>query len=69
MRQIILDTETTGLETSDGHRVIEIGCVELVDRRPSHKHFHQYLNPEREIEDGALEVHGISSDRWTTRRF
>ena len=60
MRQIILDTETTGLEISDGHRIIEIGCVELIDRRLSHKHFHQYLNPEREIEDGALEgeVHG-----------
>ena len=62
MRQIILDTETTGLETADGHRIIEIGCVELVDRRLSHKHFHQYLNPERTIEDGALEVHGISNE-------
>jgi DNA polymerase-3 subunit epsilon len=62
MRQIILDTETTGLEPSEGHRVIEIGCVELIDRRLSGKHFHQYLNPERDIEDGALEVHGISSE-------
>ena len=62
MRQIILDTETTGLETSEGHRVIEIGCVELIDRRPSGNHFHQYINPEREIEDGALEVHGISQE-------
>ena len=62
MRQIILDTETTGLEPSDGHRVIEIGCVELVDRRLSGQHFHQYLNPERDIEDGALEVHGISRE-------
>ena len=62
MRQIILDTETTGLETRDGHRVIEIGCVELIDRRLSHKHFHQYINPERQIEDGALEVHGISNE-------
>jgi DNA polymerase-3 subunit epsilon len=62
MRQIILDTETTGLEPSEGHRVIEIGCVELVDRRLSGKHFHQYINPEREIEDGALEVHGISRE-------
>jgi DNA polymerase-3 subunit epsilon len=62
MRQIILDTETTGLETSDGHRIIEIGCVEMVDRRSSHKHFHQYINPERDIEDGALEVHGISRE-------
>jgi len=62
MRQIILDTETTGLEPADGHRIIEIGCVELVDRRLSGKHFHQYLNPERDIEDGALEVHGISRE-------
>ena len=62
MRQIILDTETTGLEPSDGHRIIEIGCVELIDRRFSGNHFHQYLNPEREIEDGALEVHGISRE-------
>jgi len=62
MRQIILDTETTGLEPSDGHRVIEIGCVELIDRRLSGNHFQQYINPEREIEDGALEVHGISRE-------
>ncbi len=62
MRQIILDTETTGLETSEGHRIIEIGCLELVDRRPSQRLFHHYINPEREIEDGALEVHGISRE-------
>jgi DNA polymerase-3 subunit epsilon len=62
MRQIILDTETTGLEPAEGHRVIEIGCVELIDRRLSGQHFHQYLNPERDIEDGALEVHGISRE-------
>jgi len=62
MRQIILDTETTGLEPSDGHRIIEVGCVELIDRRPSNNHFHQYINPQRDIEDGALEVHGISSE-------
>ena len=62
MRQIILDTETTGLETADGHRIIEIGCVELIDRRPSRKHFHQYVNPERPIDDGAMEVHGISNE-------
>ena len=62
MRQIILDTETTGLETADGHRIIEIGCVEVKDRRPSQSHFHQYLNPERQIEDGAMEVHGISNE-------
>ena len=62
MRQIILDTETTGLEPEAGHRVIEIGCVELIDRRLSGRHFHQYLNPERDIEDGALEVHGITQE-------
>jgi DNA polymerase-3 subunit epsilon len=62
MRQIVLDTETTGLEPEAGHRVIEIGCVELIDRRLSGRHFHQYLNPERDIEDGALEVHGISQE-------
>lgn len=62
MRQIILDTETTGLDPADGHRVIEIGCVELIDRRLSGRHFHYYLNPQRDIEDGALEVHGISAE-------
>jgi len=62
MRQIILDTETTGLETSNGHRIIEIGCVELIDRRLSGNHFQQYINPQRESEDGALEVHGISTE-------
>jgi DNA polymerase III subunit epsilon len=60
MRQIVLDTETTGLEPELGHRVIEIGCVELVNRRPTGRIFHRYLNPEREIDDGALAVHGIS---------
>lgn len=62
MRQIVLDTETTGLEVSEGHRIIEIGAVELVDRRISGNHFHHYLDPEREIEDGALEVHGITRE-------
>jgi DNA polymerase-3 subunit epsilon len=60
MRQIVLDTETTGLEPELGHRVIEIGCVELVNRRPTGRTFHKYLNPEREIEEGALSVHGIT---------
>ena len=61
-RQIVLDTETTGLETSQGHRIIEIGGVELINRRFSGKTFHQYINPEREIDAGALEVHGISGE-------
>jgi DNA polymerase-3 subunit epsilon len=59
MRQIILDTETTGLEHAAGHRIIEIGCVELVNRRVTGRKFHRYLNPEREIDAGALAVHGI----------
>ena len=62
MRQVILDTETTGLDPQEGHRIIEIGALELVDRRLTGRHFHQYLNPERDIEDGALEVHGISRE-------
>lgn len=62
MRQIVLDTETTGLETSQGHRIIEIGGVELVDRKLTGRHFHQYINPDREIDAGALEVHGISNE-------
>lgn len=60
-RQVILDTETTGLEASQGHRIIEIGCVELVNRKLTGRHFHQYVNPDREIDAGAFEVHGISN--------
>lgn len=62
MRQIVLDTETTGLEPSQGHRVIEIGCVELLERKLTGNHYHQYINPEREVEQGALDVHGISNE-------
>jgi len=61
MRQIILDTETTGLEPSDGHRIIEIGCIELVNRRISGNTYHQYIQPDRDIDAGAREVHGISN--------
>ena len=60
MRQIVLDTETTGLELAQNHRIIEIGCIELVSRRISASEFHHYLNPERDIDAGALDVHGIS---------
>ena len=60
-RQIVLDTETTGLEPEQGHRIIEIGCVELLDRRPSGRSFHQYLQPDREIDARAVEVHGITN--------
>lgn len=62
-RQVVLDTETTGLSAVDGHRIVEIGCVELVDRRASGRTLHLYLNPEREIDEGALAVHGLSLDR------
>lgn len=62
MRQIILDTETTGLEPTRGHRIIEIGCVELVNRRLTGNHYHVYINPQREIDDGAMEVHGITNE-------
>jgi DNA polymerase-3 subunit epsilon len=61
-RKVVLDTETTGLEVESGHRVIEIGCVELIDRRPSGREFHCYLNPERAIDAGAVAVHGITDD-------
>lgn len=61
MRQIVLDTETTGLETSLDHRIIEIGAVELVGRRLTGRHYHQYIKPEREIDAGALAIHGISN--------
>jgi DNA polymerase III subunit epsilon len=60
MRQIVLDTETTGLEPSQGHRIIEIGCVEVDQRRLTGRHFHQYIKPEREIDEAAQEVHGIT---------
>ena len=62
MRQIVLDTETTGLEPGEGHRIIEIGCVEIVDRRLTGRHFHVYINPERKVDAGALEVHGLSDE-------
>lgn len=60
MRQIFLDTETTGLYPDQGHRIIEIAAVEMLNRRPTKRHFHLYINPEREIDAGAQEVHGIS---------
>lgn len=63
MRQVVLDTETTGLESKLGHRIIEVGCVELVNRRASGKIFHRYLNPDREIDYGAIAVHGITRER------
>ncbi|MBU3070092.1 DNA polymerase III subunit epsilon [Aestuariicella sp. G3-2] len=62
MRQIVLDTETTGLEPSQGHRIIEIGCVELVNRKLTGRHYHQYIQPDRLVDEGAMEVHGITDE-------
>lgn len=61
-RQVVLDTETTGLDPAQGHRIIEIGCIEILNRRLTGNHFHQYLQPDRDIEQGAAEVHGITSE-------
>lgn len=61
-RQVVLDTETTGLDPAQGHRIIEIGCVEILNRRLTGNHFHQYLQPDRDIEQGAAEVHGITTE-------
>jgi len=62
MRQVVLDTETTGLNPREGHKIIEIGCVELVNRRLTNNTFHVYINPDREIDAGAVEVHGITNE-------
>jgi DNA polymerase III subunit epsilon len=67
MRQIIVDTETTGLEPEQGHRVIEIGCVEVVNRRPTGRTFHRYLRPDREVDPGAQQVHGITNEFLSTQ--
>jgi len=61
MRQIVLDTETTGLSTAQGHRIIEIGCIEMINRRITGREYHRYINPERDIEAGAQAIHGISA--------
>ena len=60
MRQVVLDTETTGRELSQGHRIIEIGCVEIIDRKITDRRFHRYINPERKVDESALRVHGIT---------
>jgi len=67
MRQIVLDTETTGLETSQDHRIIEIGCVELVNRKLTGRHYHQYINPQRNVDEGAMQVHGITDEFLTDK--
>tara|TARA_B100000925_G_scaffold5971_1_gene4224 strand:- start:1146 stop:1850 length:705 start_codon:yes stop_codon:yes gene_type:complete len=63
MRQIALDTETTGISTDEGHRIIEIGCIEIENRRITGNEFHCYLNPEREIDEGATRVHGLTLEK------
>ena len=67
MKQIVLDTETTGLDPASGHRIIEIGCVEIENRRTTQRRYHQYINPEREIDAGAIEVHGLTSEFLGTK--
>jgi len=62
MRQVVLDTETTGIDPAQGHRIIEIGCVELVDRKLTGNHYHVYINPDRIVEDEAIAVHGITNE-------
>lgn len=62
MRQVVLDTETTGLEVNKGHRIVEIGCVELLERRPTGREFHYYVNPQRAMDEGATAVSGITDD-------
>jgi DNA polymerase-3 subunit epsilon len=62
-RLVVLDTETTGLKPEDGHRVIEVGCIELLGRRPSGRRLHFYLNPERAIDEAAIQVHGLTLER------
>jgi DNA polymerase-3 subunit epsilon len=66
MRQVVLDTETTGLEAAAGHRIIEIGCIEIFNRRLTGQKFHRYLNPEREIDAGAIAVHGLDNAKLAT---
>jgi len=68
-RQIVLDTETTGLEHRQGHRIIEIGCVELINRKLTGNNYHQYVNPDREIDQGAMEVHGITNEFLIDKPF
>ena len=68
MKEVILDTETTGISVKDGHRIVEIGCIELNDLIPTQKKFHCYLNPERKVSEKALEVHGYTDDFLSTKK-
>lgn len=67
MRQIVLDTETTGIDPKQGHRIIEIGCVELINRKLTGEHYHVYINPERVVEQEAIDVHGITNEFLTDK--
>jgi DNA polymerase-3 subunit epsilon len=67
MRSVVLDTETTGMPVTDGHRIIEIGCVEVIGRRLTGRHYHVYLRPDREVDEGAIAVHGITNDFLTDK--
>lgn len=69
MRQIVLDTETTGIDPRDGHRIIEIGCVEMINRKLTGKTYHRYVNPRREVEEEAIEVHGITNEFLDDKPF
>lgn len=60
MRYVVLDTETTGMPVTEGHRIIEIGCVEVIERRLTGRHYHVYIQPDREVDEGAIAVHGIT---------
>ena len=68
MKEVVLDTETTGLEVKDGHRIVEIGCIELENLIPTSKKFHCYLNPERKVSEKALEVHGYTDEFLTDKK-
>ena len=63
MRQIVLDTETTGIDPKSGHRIVELACIELIDRKKTGRHFHRYTNPECKISEGAAAVHGLTEER------
>ena len=68
MKEVVLDTETTGLSVANGHRIVEIGCIELEDLIPTKKFFHCYLNPERKVSEDALKVHGYTDDFLSTQK-
>ena len=68
MKEIVLDTETTGISIKDGHRIVEIGCIELDNLIPTSKKFHCYLNPERKVSENAFEVHGYTDEFLSTKK-